>query len=291
MTYFVGNVGNVRLRRNNEVVLYAEVRDADVTLALNRIGFDGSIENLLTGDRVTISTDDPRGLLFFTVNSWVDGEGVEQRSFSAYININAAGGLRFFPSFVDAVNNNRAAEYEVKSFAGAPLPIRLVVRDVSANVLGDVTSYTFNTDREGLDTTTLSDKFKRMYSAGLISGAGSIDCLFNNVTSGIKETPLLMLQLINRVDIGSEIDLLLSITDSTIDSSVPDIYYEFSAMVTRSGLEVTASDIISCSIDFITTGEIKLLVGRPSGYILKEDDDRIALNQNSLEFLLTEVED
>jgi hypothetical protein len=291
MTYFVGNVGNVRLRRNNEVVLYAEVRDADVTPALNRIGFDGSIENLLTGDKVTISTDDPRGLLFFTVGSWVDGEGVEQRSFSAYININAAGGLRFFPSFVDAVNNNRAAEYEVKSFAGAPLPIRLVVRDVSANVLGDVTSYTFNTDREGLDTTTLSDKFKRMYSAGLISGAGSIDCLFNNVTSGIKETPLLMLQLINRVDIGSEIDLLLSITDSTIDSSVPDIYYEFSAMVTRSGLEVTASDIISCSIDFITTGEIKLLVGRPSGYILKEDDDRIALNQNSLEFLLTEVED
>jgi hypothetical protein len=291
MTYFVGNVGNVRLRRNNEVVLHTEVKDADVTPVLNRIGFDGSIENLLTGDKVTISTEDARGLLFFTVGSWVDGEGVEQRSFSAYINVNAAGGLRFFPSFVDAVNNNRAAEYQVKSFAGAPLPVRLVVRDIAANVLGDVTSYTFNTDREGLDTTTLSDKFKRMYSAGLISGAGSIDCLFNNVTSGIKETPLLMLQLINRVDIGSEVDMLLSITDSTIDSSVPDIYYEFSAMVTRSGLEVTASDIISCSIDFVTTGEIKLLVGRPSGYILKEDDDRIALNQNSLEFLLTEVED
>jgi hypothetical protein len=130
-----------------------------------------------------------------------------------------------------------------------------------------------------------------MYSAGLISGSGSIDCLFNNVTSGIKETPLLMLQLINRVDIGSEFDLLLSITDSENDPSALDIYYEFSAMVTRSGLEVTASDIISCSIDFVTTGEIKLLVGRPSGYILKEDDDRIALNQNSLEFLLTEVDD
>lgn len=291
MTYFVGNVGNVRFRRNNEVVLHAEVKNADITPVLNRIGFDGSIENLLTGDKVTISTADARGLLFFTVGSWVDGEGVEQRSFSAYINVNVAGGLRFFPSFVDAVNNNRAAEYQVKSFAGAPLPVRLVVRDISANVLGDVTSYTFNTDREGLDTTTLSDKFKRMYSAGLISGAGSIDCLFNNVTSGIKETPLLMLQLINRVDIGSEFDLLLSITDSENDPNVVDIYYEFSAMVTRSGLEVTASDVVSCSIDFVTTGEIKLLVGRPSGYILKEDDDRIALNQNSLEFLLTEVED
>jgi hypothetical protein len=52
-----------------------------------------------------------------------------------------------------------------------------------------------------------------MYSAGLISGSGSIDCLFNSATSGVKETPLLMLQLINRVDIGSEFDLLLSITE------------------------------------------------------------------------------
>jgi hypothetical protein len=41
----------------------------------------------------------------------------------------------------------------------------------------------------------------------------------------------------------------------------------------------------------VTTGEINLRVGRPSGYILKEDEDRLALNQNSMEFLLAEVED
>jgi len=294
MTYFIGNVGNVRLRRNNEVVLSALVKNADVTVALNRVGFEAATDNLLTGDKVTISTADPRGLLFFTVSSWVDGEGVEQRTFSAHINVNAAGGLRFFPTFADAVNNNRAVEYQVQSFVGDPLLIQLVVRDISANVLGDVTGYTFNTDREGLDATTLSDKFKRMYSAGLISGSGKIDCLFNNATSGVKETPLLMLQLIHRVDIGSQFDCLLSITDSANDpalSASDNIYYEFTAMVTRAGLELSASDVISCSIDFVTTGEIKLLVGRPSGYILKEDDDRLALNQNSLEFLLTEVED
>ena len=294
MTYFVGNVGNVRLQRNNEITLSAVVKDADVTVALNRVGFDNAIDNLLTGDKVTISTADTRGLLFFTVSSWVDGEGVEQRTFSAFVNVNTAGGLRFFPTFADAVNNNRAVEYQVKSFAGAPLPVKLVVRDIAANVLGDVTGYTFNTDREGLDATTLNDKFKRMYSAGLISGSGSIDCLFNNLKSGVKETPLLMLQLIHRVDIGSEFNCLLSITDSENDpalSASDNIYYEFTAMVTRAGLELSASDVISCSIDFVTTGEIKLLVGRPSGYVLKEDDDRIALNQNSLEFLLTEVED
>jgi hypothetical protein len=294
MTYFLGNLGNVRLRRNNEVALSALVKDADVTVTLNRVGFEDATDNLLTGDKVTISTTDPRGLLFFTVGSWVDGEGVEQRSFSAFINVNAAGGLRFFPTFADAVNNNRAVEYQTKSFTGAPIPIKLVVRDLSENVLGDVTSYSFNTDREGLDATTLNDKFRRMYSAGLISGGGSIDCIFNTQTSGVKETPLLMLQLIHRVDIGSEFDCLLSITDSQNDSGLSasdNIYYEFTAMVTRSGLELSATELISCSIDFVTTGEIKLLVGRPSGYILKEDDDRIALNQNSLDFLLTEVED
>lgn len=291
MTYFLGNVGNVRLRRNSENVLNTIVKDADTVPVLNRIGIEGAVDNLLTGDKVTLSTDDPRGLTFFPVTSWVDGEGVTQTSFSAFINVNAAGGIRFFPTFQAAINNNRAQEYTVQNFVGDPLPVQLLVRDLSPNVLGDVTNYEFNTDREALDTTTLSDKFKRMYTAGLISGSGKIDCIFNSTTSGIKETPLLALQLINRVDIGSEFDCLLSITDQENDPSTLDIYYEFTAMVTRSGIQVSAAELITCSIDFVTTGEIRLLVGRPSGYILKEDDDRIALNQDNLAFLLTEVED
>jgi hypothetical protein len=291
MTYFIGNVGNVRLRRNSEVVFNAIVKDADIVTVLNRVGVENANDNLLTGDKITMSTADSRGLAFFPVNTWVDGEGVTQTDISAFINVNAAGGLRFFPTFQAAVNNVRAEEYTIQNFAGDPLPIEIRVRDISANILGDVSSYEFNTDRESLDTTTLSDKFRRMYSAGLISGSGKIDCFFNNKTSGVKETPLLALQLINRVDIGSEFDCILSITDSDNDPNELDIFYEFTAMVTRSGLQVTATDIITCSIDFVTTGEIRLLVGRPSGYILKEDDDRIALNQDSLSFLLTEVED
>jgi len=291
VTYFLGNVGNVRLRRNSENVLTSIIKDADTIPVLNRVGIEGAIDNLLTGDKITVSTSDARGLVFLPVNSWVDGEGVTFRTFSAFINVNAAGGIRFFPSFQSAVNNDRAQEYTIQNFGGDPLPVQVHVRDISPNVLGDVTSYEFNTDREALETTALSDKFKRMYSAGLISGSGKIDCIFNNQTSGVKETPLLALQLINRVDIGSEFDCLLSITDSDNDPSQLDIFYEFTAMVTRSGLQVSASELITCSIDFVTTGEIKLLVGRPSGYLLKQDDDRIALNQDNLAFLLTEVED
>lgn len=291
MTYFIGRFGNVKLKRNNENTLQVIIRDADTVPVLNRIGVEEAVENLLTGDKVTVSTEDSRGLIFFPVSSWVDGEGVTQRYFSAFINVNPVGGIRFFPTFKDAVNNNRAAEYTVRNFTGPPLPLTITVRDLAANVLGDVTGYEFNTDRESLESTTLSDKFKRMYAAGLISGSGKIDCLFNNKTSGVTETPLLALQLIQRVDIGSEFGCILAITDQDNRPSELDIYYEFTGMVTRSGVQAIASDLITCSIDFVTTGEIKLVVGRPSGYVLKEDDDRIALNQDNLAFLLTEVED
>lgn len=290
MTYFLGNTGNIRLRRNANIAIKSEVRSADVNTVLNRVGFDNSLDNLLTGDRVELWTDDPRGLVFFPTSSWVDGEGVTQTRFSQYVNVNAAGGLRFFNTFADAVNNVRVNEIPIQTFAGAPLQIYYTVRDVSATILGDVKSYTFNTDREAIDTTALADKFKRMYSAGVVSGSGSIDCIFNDKTTGVKETPLLLLQLINRVDIGSECDMLLALTDSDLDSSVSNIFYDFTAVITKSGIQVTPDNIIECSVDFITTGEIKLLVGRPSGYILKEDDDRIKLNQ-SLDFLLTEVTD
>lgn len=291
MTYFIGRFGSVKLKRNNEITLQATVRDADTITSLNRVGVDGAVDNLLTGDKISIATEDSRGLIFFPTTNWVDGEGAVQRSFDAFVNVNPIGGLRFFPTFKDAINNNRVAEYTVQNFVGAPLPVTITVRDLAANVLGDVTGYEFNTDRESLETTTLSDKFKRMYTAGLISGSGKIDCLFNNKTSGVEETPLLALQLIQRVDIGSQFDCILAITDQGNQPSELDIYYEFSAMITRSGVQTVASDLINCSIDFVTTGEIKLVIGRPSGYVLKEDDDRIALNQDNLAFLLTEVED
>jgi hypothetical protein len=291
MAVFLGNQGNVRLRRGIRIpygVLSDEIKPDDVNIVLNRLSFDGALENLLTGDRIDLTTTDPRGLVCFSAASW--SSGIVEDNISAYVHVNAVGGLRFFESFVDAVNNNRAAEYTLTAFAAPALQIEVKVRDVSANVLGNVTGYTLNTDREAIDATTLSDKFKRQYSAGVISGNGSIDCLFDYTTTGIKETPLLMLQLIQRVDIGSEFDLALYLTDQSLNSSVDNVFYELTAMVTRTGVTVDTDDIIRCTIDFVTTGEIRLLIGQPVGYVLKEDDDRIEIEQ-SLDFLLQEAED
>lgn len=291
MTFFLGTKGNIRLRRGTSVQmgeLVDSISPDDVTLTLNRLGFNSAGANLLTGDRVDIATTDARGLICFAAGAWNDS--VQRSSIAAYVNVNAAGGLRFFRTFTDAVNNVRANELPLAAFAGAPLPITVAIKDTTYNVLGNVTDYTLATDREAIDATSLSDRFRQLYSAGMLSGSGTISCAFDYTTSGLTETPLLMLQLINRLDIGSEFDCALYLTDKANDESVQNVYYEFTAMVTKAGVEVRAGDIINSTIDFVTTGEIRLLIGQASGYVLKEDDDKIKLEQ-SLDFLLTEPDD
>jgi hypothetical protein len=287
MTYFLGQYGKIKLKRKAATAFRTHVSPDDVNTTLNRFGFDGSIENILTGDQLRIVTSDPRNLDFLPASTWPDGAGATLNEVIAYVNVNAMGGIRLFNNFSDAINNNRAAEYPLENFTGDPIAIDVSIYGSVERVLGDVAGFTFNTDRESLETTTMTDKFKRMYSAGLISGSGSIDCIFNTENSGQVENSLLMLQLINRTDSGSEFACFLQLTEDTAYSAV---YYEFDAMVTRTGIEVRSDQAISCAIDFVTVGEIRLLLGEPSGYILKEDTDRLRLQQN-LDFLLTEVTD
>ena len=291
MAVFLGGTGHVKLRRgsSDEYGSFTdEISPDDVNSTLNRLSFASALENLLTGDRLTISTADSRGLVCFAASTW--SSNVVESQISAFIHVNAAGGLRFFSEYADAINNNRAAEITVTSFAGDPIAIDYSVSDIRYNVLGNVTNYTLNTDREAIDVTGLNDKFRRQYNAGLLSGSGTIDCLFDYTTTGIKEPPLLMLQLIQRIDIGSQAKLALYITDNSLDSNLSSVFYELNAVITRTGVNVTAQDVVECTIDFVTDGEIRLLIGEPTGYILLEDDDRIRVEQ-SLDYLLKEIED
>ena len=291
MTFFLGSQGNIRLRRGTDPVLGVlseTIGLDDISTVLNRIGTANGIDNLFTGDKVDIETTDARNLLFIPVSNWSSGQ-VED-TFSAYINVNAAGGLRLFLTFADAVNNTRANEIALQAFTGEPIAVTIAVRDIGSNVLGDVTSFEFNASREQVDTTALSDKFKNQYNAGLISGSGRIECLFNNETSGVKETSLLMLQLIQRLDLGCAFDLFLYLIDKDRTPSEESVFYALTAVVTNSGVVVDVGGVISCTLDFVTTGELKLVVGVLAEYLLKEDDDRIRKEQD-LDYLLKEVTD
>lgn len=279
MTFFAGHTGAVLLRRSSQASSFNTViTNDDVNTTLNRVGFDGSLENLATGDRITISTDDARKLAFLPASTWPVVNTL-QSSVTLFINVNLYGGLRFFRSFQAAVNNDRAQELSVIAFTGSPLAVTVEVEDLNFNVLGSVTNFDFQTEREAIETTSLSDKFKQQYSAGLISGSGSLDALFSTSDTDNRETSLLLLQLIQRIEIGSAFEAQLFITNENVYGNNLDVYYQFDAVITRAGVEVASDGIISTSIDFLSTGEVQLKVGiAPSklklqngGYMLLEN--------------------
>jgi len=336
MTFFVGHTGAIKLQRGGENTFTTTVSPSDVNTALNRFSFEGSDDNLITGDLLEISTEDPRGLLFMPATFWsipgpdVDGysaavfssgstvaisgyldddittssdlppEGYDEFRLSdyiiadnirAYANVNRVGGIRLFEDFGDAVNNERANEYALAEFYGEPIAITVGVRDTRYNTLGSVTSFEINTDRAAMETTSLSDRFKQQYSAGLLSGNGSIECLFSYETVADQDVPLFLLQVINRLDVGSSFKALLAL--SSVEQSATfreEVYYDIEAVVTRAGVTVTSDALVACSVDFVTTGEFKIRVGIPPEYILKEDNDAIYLEQG-LDYLLKEMTD
>jgi hypothetical protein len=291
MTFFVGYTGSIKLQRGGENLFSAVVMPDDVNTVLNRFSFEGSDDNLITGDLVELSTQDPRGLAFISPSGWPNGGGQFFNDFRGYINVNAAGGIRLFAEFEDAVNNDRTKEFALVPFAGDPIELDVGVRDTKTNNLGSITSFEINTDRAALETTSLTDKFKQQYSAGLLSGNGSIECLFSYEGLDTEETPLFLLQVINRLDVGSNFKALLSLTSTEPSPGVTNnIYYDIEAVVTRAGVTVNADALVACSIDFVTTGEFRLRVGVPPEYVLKEDGDLINL-ERSLNYLLKETTD
>ena len=291
MAFYLGKHGNVRLRRGSDIFIgsiEASIDPDDVNTVLERLGVDGATDNLFSGDKVDIVTADSRGLAFIPSSNW--SSGVIEDTFSTFVNVNQAGGLRLYPSFQDAINNVRANEIDLQAFTGSPIAITVSVRDTRYNIIGNVSRYEFNTSRESVDLTTLSDKYKQQHSAGLISGSGRIECAFDYTTLGTAEAPMIMLQIIQRLDLGSAFDIALYLTDKEVVPTVPNIFYQTTAVTTSTGINVEADGLVSCTIDFVATEEIKLVIGKPSEYILKQDDDRIRV-EHDLDFLLQEIED
>lgn len=314
MAFYLGKHGNIRLRRGSGAEVgnfVASISPDDVNTGLNRLGCEGSIDNLITGDRVVFSTTDNRRLDFIPdsnfgeldfLNTQDDNQivtqsndsffnnGLTPTSFSRYVNVNAVGGLRLFNSFAASINNDRSAEIVLDAFTNEPIETNLQVVDTRFNVVGNISKYEFNTSRDAIDTTTLADKYKQQYNAGLISGSGRIECAFDYTTGSVEEAPLIMLQTIQRLDLGCTFDLALYLTDKEVNPTVDNIFYLTTAVTTTTGISVEAAGLVSCTIDFVTTGPIKLVIGKPDDYILKQDDGRVILDQ-SLNFLLQEVTD
>ena len=285
MTVFVGNSGVVKLRRSTPATTFASTVDpGDVNVTKKRFSFDFPQEMLLTGDRLQIKSTNGANLAFIDGSGWDGGSQLPDGNW--YINVDELGGICLYNTFANALNGQSTGKITLAAITTA-IPIEVKSVQAEYNVLGLVRSFELNNDREVVDVTALSDEFRKNESS-LISGSGSIECQFHYDPdeAGLtvdSDVPSYLPELILRQKLGAEFDAELHIVakGKNLDATGDQFYFEFKGIVTNAAIGLGTGALTVSTFNFVTTGaiSIKLGLGIVVNYVLKEDTDRILLEQ------------
>ena len=285
MTVFLGNSGRVRIRRGTpERTFTSTVDPGDVNVTKKRFSFDFPQEMLLTGDRLQIKSTNGADLAFIDGSGWDGGSQLPDGAW--FINVDDLGGISLYDTFANALNGQSSGKITLAAITTA-IPIEVKSVQAEYNILGLVRSFELNNDREVVDVTALSDEFRKNES-GLISGSGSVSCEFHYDpdAAGLTvdtDVPSYLHELILRQKLGAEFDAELYIVEQGENAEATNdfFFFEFKGIVTNAAIGLGTGELTVSNFNFVTTGPItpKLGLGIISNYVLKEDTDRILLEQ------------
>jgi hypothetical protein len=285
MTVFVGNSGVVKLRRSTPSTAFSSTVDpSDINVTKKRFSFDFPQEMLLTGDLLRIKSTNGANLAFIDASGWDGGSQLPDGNW--YINVDELGGIYLYDTFANALNGQSTGRVTLAAISTA-IPIEVKSVQADYNILGLVRSFELNNDREVVDITALGDEFRKNESS-LISGSGSIECQFHYDPdiAGLtvdSDVPSYLHELILRQKLGAEFDAELHIVQKgkNLDSTGDQFYFEFKGIVTNAAIGLGTGQLTVSNFNFVTTGAItpKLGIGLTTNYVLKEDTDRILLEQ------------
>jgi len=295
MSVYLGAFGDITLRRSSaSSIKESIVNPGDINAVKRRFSFDFDSGYLITGDQLEITSADDTTLDFIDATGWRDEE--VQSSGKWFINVDELGGIKLYEEFDASLTGDTANAVPLLDIA-RNIPIRVEVENVAMRQLGQVITYELNTNRDVIDITAMAEEFRSQWS-GLMSGSGRIDCLWDyrdTVGGGAYETVNYLMQLALRTEIGSEFDANLYIKTDQYhpdgsESLINDaLWYEIRAVVTQAAIQFEASNVVRATIDFITTGTIRLKTRtQPKRYLLQEDGGKISLEQDAASFLLLE---
>jgi len=296
MGVYLGNIGNVELtRRSIEDGLESLVNPSDVNASRDRFSFDFDEGCLISGDFVELSTTDGTTLDFIAASGWSDNTVYPSGNW--YIYIDELGGVRLYDNFDDSLEGSTAGLVQLAEIA-RDIPIKVTVRDRGGRLLACVTDYELNTNREAVDVTALSDRYRQQYSS-LITGSGRITAQWDYVNEAGEEPIHYLMQLVLRTEIGSGLHMKLYVKSANTDAAGgsfsasqfnDSLWWEFDALITNSATSFAPGDIIISTVDFVATGPIKLRSRTTvPNRLLQEAGDPILLEQGG--YLLLEGED
>ena len=281
MTVYLGDSGGIELRRASGQAAKMTLLDGDVSVEKRRFSpQEDFLGTFITGDQVDIATVDGSNLHFIAGHDFPDWRG--------FVFIDALGGIRLFDSFKEAVGGDRNQAVELVAWTDRQ-DLTMKTRSDSFTSLAKIISYDFTTERETINTTTLGSQFVQQYEAGLIQGQGTIDCFWEHqyqlcdpdVCDGGVEFSSYLAQLCIRLTQGADFfGRFFVYRDSELGTN--SVWHEAECIVTSASISVASSEAIKSTIEFVTTGQFKLLTGIPPAYLIQEDGIGLVLQEDGI---------
>ena len=272
MTVYLGNAGNIQLTRNSEELIAGTITAANVVVSRGMFSFDFSSGAFVTGDFVEFKST--------TTLSFISGWAYPKGNF--FVSVDQIGGLRLYNTYSDAVAG-AAVNRVALATPGANITVSCTILNSVPRVLGQIVKFELSTDRESVDTTGLGDVFRNQYST-LITGSGSIECIFDYAVAGQVEVAVYLHNLLLRQQFGSDFKANLYILSERqaqgANAANDSVWYEISGVMTQAAISCAAGDIIGSTFTFVTTGEIKLQVQTTTfnDLVLNSAGDRMVLS-------------
>ena len=172
MPIYEGKTGFVELQRTSlEYALTTTLDTGDVNTSRKRFSVDFAAGNIITGDKIEISTKDGSTLELVNGHSYPDG--------SWFVHVDDVGGMRLYNTFAHAISGGASNALTLVAPSSSK-EILLKARNTSYRPLARVESFDFTTQREQVQIGLLGEEFQRQYEAGRISGQGSMSCLWEH---------------------------------------------------------------------------------------------------------------
>ena len=288
MSVYLGTHGKVELQREfNGGSLFSTINTGDVNVNKKRFSFDFDHGQLLTGDQIEITSTDGTALDF--IDSYTDS------SVKKFIYVDEIDGIRLYDSFAHAVNGG-SSNATTLAAPGDAIPIEVTVENAIPRLLAQVNSFEVNTERETVDTTSLSDEFRTRVNT-LISGSGRMSAFWEYTGDTANELPHYMLELALRTRVGSNFKGRFYIkTNGHNPSGVAarandELWYQVNGIITAAAVQFAPDNTVQITADFVTTGtiEIRMNLEVPDD-LVQEDGSVLRLDQDAAAKLLLETD-
>jgi hypothetical protein len=280
MSVYLGTFGQVELQRQSDgssMPATIKAGKANVNVTAKRLSFGFAEGQLITGDKIQIKSDNGSNINFLS--------GYAQPSVKKFIYVDDLGGIRLYHTFAHAVNGGTANALTLIEPISS-LDVKVTVANPLPRILAAVQSYELNTERETVDTTTLSDEFRSRIST-LMSGSGRMSCEWQYTGDDQREIPNYLLQLVLRTKVGSNFHARFYIKTEAYNPggvasrSDDAIWYDFDGIITACAMQFAPSQIVQITADFITTGAVSLRMNLEiPDKIHQEDGSDMLLDQD-----------